>query len=191
MDPLRKDEQFEPKLRDEKQFKEEKPKPAEISESAELERERSAEFERGQPDDAAYPGTKKAERLAGPMGPMPAMLPKKGELQEPKAARPQLVTKEAKGPDEVKKARFFAENDSKEMRVRWDKIQGEFVDQPRQAVEDADILVGESIKKLSEQLAEERSSLIRQWNSGESVSTEVLRQSLRSYRTFFERLLAA
>ena len=191
MDPLRKkDEKFDEKFKDEKAFKNEKPMPADISESAEFERERAAEFERGQPDDAAYPEPKRAERLSVPMGPMPAIVPK-GEAEEPKAGRPRLVSKESRGPGETKKARFFAESDSQEMRARWDKIQGAFVDQPRQAVEDADNLVGEAIKKLAEQLADERSSAIKQWNSGDNVSTEVLRQSLRRYRTFFDRLLGA
>ena len=189
MDPLRKDEQFERKFTDEKPFKEEKPKPSETFEAAEIERERAAEFEREQPDDSAYPGRKKAERMSLAMGPMPAVNPT-GEAQEPKAGGPRLVSKE-KAAGEAAKARFFAENDSKEMRARWDKIQGAFVDQPRQAVEDADNLIGTAIKKLSEQLAEERSAVIKQWNSGDNVSTEVLRQSLRRYRMFFDRLLAA
>jgi hypothetical protein len=204
MEPLRKETKFEEKFKDEKAFKNEQPKPDDISESAEYERERSAELERGLPD-AAYPEAKKAERPTMPMGPMPAalhpstpnagvpaapVLPK-GEAQEPKTGGLRLVSKETKGLGEAKEARFFAESEVQELRARWDKIQGEFVDQPRQAVEEADNLIGETIKKLTEQFAEERSDVIRQWNSGDSVSTEILRQSLRRYRTFFERLLAA
>ena len=204
MNPLRKDENFDNRFQDEKSFKKEQPQPDEIAESAEMERARSAEFERGQPDaeyppnvaysDAAYPGKafsepKKPERMSMPMGPVLATVPK-SETPETKAGGPQLVSKEPKA-GEPKKARFFAENELQQMRTRWDKIQGEFVDQPRQAVEDADNLIGEAIKKLSEQFAEERSGVIREWNSGDNVSTEVLRQSLRRYRTFFDRLLAA
>ena len=172
MDPLRKEEKFEEK------FQEEKTKRADTSKSAELKRETYTE----------NPEPETAERKAFPMGPMPAAAPK-GEVKEP---GPRLVAKESEGAEEARQQTcFFTESESQEMRARWDKIQGSFVDQPRQAVEDADNLLGEAIKKLSEQLADERSSVIRQWNSGDSVSTEDLRQSLRRYRTFFERLMAA
>jgi hypothetical protein len=87
--------------------------------------------------------------------------------------------------------RLFSENELQEMRARWDKIQTAFVDQPRQAVEDADKLVLQAIERLTDQFAVERSNVERQWSSGESVSTEILRQSLRRYRAFFERLLSA
>ena len=192
MDPLRKDEKFEDekvKFKDEKfdvvefeeKLKDEKTKPADVSKSAEF-KPRS---------DAEYSEPETARRISVPMGPMPAAVPAKGEAKESKASGPRLVAKESKGPGEAKQACFFTESESQEMRARWDMIQGAFVDQPRQAVEDADNLIGEAIKKLSEQLADERSGVIRQWNSGETVSTEFLRQSVRRYRAFFERLLAA
>jgi hypothetical protein len=38
--------------------------------------------------------------------------------------------------------------------------------------------------------ADERASLEHQWDKGEQVSTEDLRQALKRYRSFFERLLA-
>ena len=75
-------------------------------------------------------------------------------------------------------------------RTRWDAIQTGFVDEPRKAVEEADALVAQMIKRLTEVFADERSSLEKQWDRGAQVSTEDLRQSLRKYRSFFERLLA-
>lgn len=75
-------------------------------------------------------------------------------------------------------------------RTRWDAIQTGFVDEPRKAVEEADALVAQMIKRLTEVFADERSSLEKQWDRGEQVSTEDLRQSLQKYRSFFERLLA-
>jgi len=190
MEPLRKkDEKFDPQFEHEKfdpkytvEKPVENPKSGEFSQPGAFKQEQPAE---------AYPEQEKAERLTVPMGPMPPVVPGKSEVQEPKTSRPQLVGKESKEPGESKKACFFTEGELREMRERWDKIQGEFVDQPRQAVEDADNLIGEAIKKLHEQFAEDRSSVIRQWNSGDNVSTEVLRQSLRRYRTFFDRLLAS
>jgi glutathione S-transferase len=76
------------------------------------------------------------------------------------------------------------------MRSRWDAVQTGFVDEPRQAVEQADQLVAEAMKRLAETFASERSNLEGQWSRGDQVSTEDLRMALRRYRTFFERLLS-
>jgi hypothetical protein len=76
-------------------------------------------------------------------------------------------------------------------RARWDTIQASFVDEPREAVEQADSLVAEAIKHLAEVLAEERAALVEQWSRGAEVSTDTLRLGLQRYRSFFHRLLAA
>ena len=65
-----------------------------------------------------------------------------------------------------------------------------FVDEPRKAVQEADALVSDTIKRLSEVFASERQNLEQQWARNENVSTENLRVALRRYRSFFSRLLA-
>jgi len=76
--------------------------------------------------------------------------------------------------------------------VRWQQIQAGFVDEPSRAVQDADVLVADVMRRLAEILAAEREQLVSRLNAaGEDVSTEDLRQGLRRYRAFFERLLAA
>jgi hypothetical protein len=75
--------------------------------------------------------------------------------------------------------------------TEWRSIQGEFVDRPREAVEQADRLVADLMQRLASQFSETRSSLEQQWEGHEDVSTEELRLALMRYRTFFERLLAA
>jgi len=75
-------------------------------------------------------------------------------------------------------------------RSRWDAVQTGFVDEPRKAVEEADALVAQVIKRLSEVFADERAALEHQWDRGEQISTEDLRLALRKYRSFFQRLLA-
>ena len=76
-----------------------------------------------------------------------------------------------------------------DLRPRWADIQASFVDAPRRAVEEADKLVADAIRRLSDAFAEARSDLERDWDRGEEVSTEDLRIALRRYRTFFDRLL--
>lgn len=84
---------------------------------------------------------------------------------------------------------LFPSEESGGYRTRWDAVQTGFVDEPRRAVEEADNLVADVMKRLAEVFADERSAMERQWDKGDQVSTEDLRQALRRYRTFFQRLL--
>jgi hypothetical protein len=69
------------------------------------------------------------------------------------------------------------------------KVQTGFVDEPRRSVEDADKLVTSVMQRLAEGFANERWGLEKQWDHGDSVSTEELRVALQRYRSFFDRLL--
>ena len=51
-------------------------------------------------------------------------------------------------------------------------------------------MVAEMMKQLADVFADERSKLEEQWSRGDDISTEDLRQALRRYRSFFDRLLA-
>jgi hypothetical protein len=77
-----------------------------------------------------------------------------------------------------------------QLRQQWTEIQAGFVDEPRRAVERADGLVADAIKRLAETFANERNQLEGQWDRGSDVSTEDLRQALQRYRSFFSRLLS-
>jgi hypothetical protein len=76
-------------------------------------------------------------------------------------------------------------------RRRWDDIQTTFVDRPRDSVEQADRLVLEVMQQLQASFTLARERLESQWGEGGDASTEDLRQSLRRYRSFFDRLLSA
>ncbi|PYV46642.1 MAG: hypothetical protein DMG94_09105 [Acidobacteria bacterium] len=85
---------------------------------------------------------------------------------------------------------LFPNNELENLRNRWKEVQTAFVDEPRRAVEQADGLVASAMKRLAEVFAEERSKLEKQWDRGDTVSTEDLRVALQRYRTFFHRLLS-
>jgi len=85
---------------------------------------------------------------------------------------------------------LFHDEEGRGFRTRWDAIQTGFVDQPRAAVEQANALVGEMVKRLTDTFGSERSALESQWSQGKDVSTEDLRIALKRYRSFFERLLS-
>lgn len=84
---------------------------------------------------------------------------------------------------------LFPDDELHNFRARWDQVQTSFVDEPRQAVEQADSLVANVVKRIAEQFSAERSELEKQWDRGDNVSTEDLRQALKRYRSFFDRLL--
>jgi hypothetical protein len=128
-----------------------------------------------------------------------------GEAEDP--TRPKRVRSEAAAPKgmesaspektthkpemEMKSTPLFSEIDISDLRGRWSNVQTGFVDEPRRAVEDADKLVATVMQRLAEGFAKERSTLEKQWDRGDSVSTEDLRIALQRYRSFFDRLLNA
>jgi len=88
------------------------------------------------------------------------------------------------------KAALFPGTEAETFHSRWSDIQASFVDEPRQAVEQADGLVAEVMQRLAQVFADERGRLEGQWDRGEDTDTEALRQALRRYRSFFDRLLS-
>jgi hypothetical protein len=85
---------------------------------------------------------------------------------------------------------LFADADLTEKRGRWSAVQAAFVDDPKDCVQKADVLVSDLVEQLTSSFARARSSLEEQWARGEEASTEDLRLALMHYREFFERLLA-
>jgi hypothetical protein len=76
-----------------------------------------------------------------------------------------------------------------QFKERWSEVQIGFVDEPRRAVQQADALVSDVIKRIADSFGSERAELERQWDRGDDVSTEDLRVALQRYRAFFSRLL--
>jgi len=89
------------------------------------------------------------------------------------------------------RASLLEDGELQSITARWKDIQAEFVDEPSRAVQEADALVAELMQRLAAMFATERAELEKRWAGGNRVTTEDLRQGLRRYRSFFERLLAA
>jgi hypothetical protein len=92
--------------------------------------------------------------------------------------------------DQDRSTPLFAPDEAQGFRARWSDSQIGFVDEPRRAVEQADSLVAETMKRLAEVFAEERSQLEQHWERGDDISTEDLRVAVQWYRSFFDRLPA-
>jgi hypothetical protein len=87
-------------------------------------------------------------------------------------------------------APLFLPDVAKDFRSRWDAVQRGFVDDPGQSVRQADELVAQVMKSLTETFSRERAKLEAQVDQTDKASTENLRVALRRYRSFFERLLS-
>jgi hypothetical protein len=85
---------------------------------------------------------------------------------------------------------LFAQHEAEQFHTHWTDIQASFVDEPQQAVEQADSLVAEVMQRLATVFADERKRLEQQWDRGDDTNTEELRIALRRYRSFFDRLLS-
>ena len=104
------------------------------------------------------------------------------------------LARDDRGADDVDTGRrepLLDEGQASSFTERWREVQVDFVDRPRESVEQADALVAELMQKLAASFADERSRLEQQWEGGDEVSTEDLRVALTRYRSFFDRLLSA
>ncbi len=124
-------------------------------------------------------------------GPGPAAPASAGE--PPAVATPaagaSAATSAAASSDDDGRTPLFTDELSSQFRSRWTDVQAGFVDEPRSAVEQADGLVAEVMQQLAKSFADERTRLEAEWERQGDVSTEDLRQALRRYRSFFDRLL--
>lgn len=98
---------------------------------------------------------------------------------------------EVEDAGDVEREPLFEAADRDRFGESWTSIQAAFVDDPREAVKEADTLVAELMQRLAETFSQERSRLESQWDRDEDVSTEDLRIALQRYRSFFDRLLSA
>jgi hypothetical protein len=93
-------------------------------------------------------------------------------------------------PDDQPAIELLNREDVAKYRAGWLELQTRFVDDPRAAVRDADRLVGDVARSLTATMSERKQELENAWQQhGSNAETEALRQVLRRYRSFFDRLL--
>ena len=94
--------------------------------------------------------------------------------------------------DKIDAPKFSLGNleDSQPFHDRWNEIQGQFVDDPKDAVMQADVLVSEIIEKIKQKYDNEHETIKNTWSQSNDFSTEDLRTTLQKYHTLVDLLLA-
>ena len=105
-------------------------------------------------------------------------------VEEPTAENRAPVTS---GDEELES--LFEGEEAEKFRTQWLNIQSKFVDNPHESVKEANELVADMLKSVTMSFHDRRTALEKQWNSGDKISTEDLRLTLKRYRSFFDRLL--
>ncbi|MEU4699286.1 hypothetical protein [Nonomuraea dietziae] len=82
------------------------------------------------------------------------------------------------------------DQDVDQAHTRWHDLQATFVEDPRQAMEQADQLVDEVVNALTSSLTTRTSELGDRWKNTDQGDTEQLRLALRDYGAMLEQLLA-
>jgi|SRR5579871_3409077 len=109
------------------------------------------------------------------------------DVDEQVGTSPELVTDTPCNNKEV--TALFDDGEAQSLRSRWQRVQTEFVDEPRKSVQQADELVVTVTQRLTEVFRAQRDRLEHEWDKGD-VSTEDLRTAFRRYRALFDRLLS-
>ena len=118
------------------------------------------------------------------------MTTREGGLEREGAEAPRNASAPREASADPASTPLFTDDASDDYRSRWNDVQSRFVDDPQDAVKEADALVADLMKDLARSFADERSGLEGQWSRGDDVSTEDLRVALQRYRSFFGRLLS-
>lgn len=99
-------------------------------------------------------------------------------------------TPQARTQDQTGDIELLPSDKLEDFRGRWQRVQVLFVDQPRDAVQQAHDLVDQVVDSLTQSFGKQREGLMGTWSRGDDVSTEDLRLALQRYRSFFDRLLS-
>jgi hypothetical protein len=146
--------------------------------------------ERYDPNDNGHDGMTDEQRASGTAALAEAAARDDADDEEREAPRNETRTDAPRMGGEQSGTPLFTDEASDDYRSRWNDVQSRFVDDPRDAVKEADSLVADLMKDLAKSFADERSNLENQWSRGDDASTEDLRVALQRYRSFFGRLLS-
>jgi hypothetical protein len=78
-----------------------------------------------------------------------------------------------------------------ELQHRWLVTQAQILDDPRDAVREAGLLIGDAMQFVTSTFTDHRDRIEREWRHNDSMSTDELRTVMRRYRNLFQYVLSA
>ena len=78
-----------------------------------------------------------------------------------------------------------------ELQHRWLVTQAQILDDPRDAVREAGLLIGDAMQFVTSTFTDHRDRIEREWRHNDSMSTDELRMVMRRYRNLFQYVLSA
>ena len=81
--------------------------------------------------------------------------------------------------------------DAADIRTQWQRIQFTFVDDPRASVTEAAEIIDQVAARLQAAIQERQRGLHGRWDAAANADTEILRETLRMYRSFLYQLIGS
>lgn len=95
------------------------------------------------------------------------------------------------GPSEDEQREAARRRHIEELQHRWLVTQAQLLDDPRDAVREAGLLIGDAMQFVTSTFTEHRDRIEREWKRESELSTDELRIVMRRYRNLFQYVLSA
>ncbi|GAA5024890.1 hypothetical protein [Actinopolymorpha pittospori] len=95
------------------------------------------------------------------------------------------------GPSEAEQLEAARKRHVDELQHRWLVTQAQILDDPRDAVREAGLLIGDAMQFVTSTFTDHRDRIEREWKSNDDLSTDELRMIMRRYRNLFQYVLSA
>lgn len=94
-------------------------------------------------------------------------------------------------PSEAEQVEAARKRHVDELQHRWLVTQAQILDDPRDAVREAGLLIGDAMQFVTSTFTDHRDRIEREWRHNDSMSTDELRTVMRRYRNLFQYVLSA
>jgi hypothetical protein len=94
-------------------------------------------------------------------------------------------------PSEAEQVEAARKRHVDELQHRWLVTQAQLLDDPRDAVREAGLLIGDAMQFVTSTFTDHRDRIEREWRNNDSMSTDELRTVMRRYRNLFQYVLSA
>jgi hypothetical protein len=95
------------------------------------------------------------------------------------------------GPSEEEQLEAARKRHVEELQHRWLVTQAQLLDDPRDAVREAGLLIGDAMQFVTSTFTDHRDRIEREWKNNDQLNTDELRTIMRRYRNLFQYVLSA